>query len=255
MSPAIGRDRRGVNRWQRSRSPRRGGAPPPRRRRRRAFLKRRLLFGYRRLGVARPPDLDRPADRAQGLPAALFGDAAPEFDRHESRHLLRSPNPAVVRRLPQPFPERREQRRGQHPSAARRCPAAGRRGSTARRRCNAPEAARPSAARSSSASPPRDRFAPATAARSPGSAAPAWRLHSLGTRPATHPDRDVRQPAPCLPPLLVTGTVTPSNRQGNPPTSESIARSPYQTRKSRVVWAFLQLASIRLMPRKLCNPA
>ena len=122
----------------------------------------------------------------QRLPAALLGDAVePELGRHERRHLLRGPDPAVVGRRLQPLPQHAEHLRRQHRRAPRRCPAAGRRGSTARRRCSAPAAARPSAARSSSAAPPPRSSVPAPAARSPGSAAPASHPRCPDIPPAT----------------------------------------------------------------------
>jgi hypothetical protein len=77
--------------------------------RRRGFFQRLLFFQRRRLRMPRPRHLDRPLQFLQGVPAALRVDRlATEADGDPCRHFRPRPEPAVVRRLPQPLGQRRQ---------------------------------------------------------------------------------------------------------------------------------------------------
>src|SRR3954454_2616984 len=67
-----------------------------------SFFKRLPLFRRGRGRVARAGLLHRPADRLQGLPAALGQDRSqPAFTRHPARYLRAGPQATIRRRLTQ----------------------------------------------------------------------------------------------------------------------------------------------------------
>src|SRR3954464_1556171 len=67
-----------------------------------SFFKRLPLFRGGRGGGAGARFLPRPADRLQGLPAALRQDGSePEFTRHPARYLRAGPQATIRRRLKQ----------------------------------------------------------------------------------------------------------------------------------------------------------
>src|SRR3954469_19621340 len=92
--------RGGAHRWPRPRSACPGAGLSPQRRPAPAFFERLALLRRGRAGMARARLLHRPADRLQGLPAALGEDRSkPEFPRHPGRHLRARPQPTIRRRL------------------------------------------------------------------------------------------------------------------------------------------------------------
>src|SRR3954464_12531836 len=113
----------GARRSPRLRSACPGAGPAPRRQPVPAFFKRLPLFRRGRGRVARAGLLHRPADRLQGLPAALRQDGSePEFTRHPARYLRAGPQATIRRRLKQTSLELLQQVRPQD-GGARSVPA------------------------------------------------------------------------------------------------------------------------------------
>ena len=140
---------------------------------------------------------DRPADRAQGLPAALRGHPRqPEPGRDHHGHLLRGPHAADIGRGPHPHPQYRQDLGRQDLRFRAIAPPPIPRRRRAEAGCSAREAPLPTAARSRSALPPRRSSAPPPGARSPDNAAPASHPCSPATVPATRQRPDDPKPAP-----------------------------------------------------------